>query len=405
MTLQTAHGRRRTAALIAILSALVLAVAIGVGLLGGAPQDPAPTTGSGPSDGGAADRGDPDGDEPDGDEESTGSPESPEAAPADGPGATGSPLPHSVERTTRCPEATITVEDTGTLRTALESAQPGDVIRLAPGTYEGEFVARTAGTPDAPITLCGDQDAVLDGGDPDGGYTLHLDGASHWHLLGFSVTGGQKGVMVDGTEHTVIEGLTVSHIGDEAIHLRTHSSHNIVVGTHVSGTGLRRPKFGEGIYIGSAESNWEDLTGGEPDTSDGNLIEDNRIEDVTAEAVDIKEGTTGGILRNNSFDGSAISGDGHADSWVDVKGNDWIIEGNTGTASPADGFQTHEILDGWGTGNVFRHNTADLADMADDGHGFSLTPELENVVECSNEVSGTEQELANISCVEDAGSP
>src|SRR5699024_11419784 len=63
-----------------------------------------------------------------------------------------------------------------------------------------------------------------------------------------------------------------------------------------------------------------------------------------------------------SSDLSGIVDDDTADSWVDVKGNDWLIEGNTGTASPVDGFQTHEILDGWGTGNVFRGNTADMTD-------------------------------------------
>lgn len=400
MTAQRRHGPRRAAALTAALSTLILAAAVGIVLLGGPSQEPAPT-GGGPSDGGTAGVGSDDG----GSDDGGSAPGATDPDAPDGPAPGGGPVPGSVERTTQCPEATTDVEDSGTLRTALESARPGDVIRLAPGVYEGEFTARAAGTQDAPITLCGDRDAVLDGGEPDGGYTLHLDGASHWHLLGFSVTGGQKGVMLDGTEHSVIEGLAVSDVGDEAIHLRTHSSHNVVVGNHVSGTGLRKPKFGEGIYVGSAESNWEDLTDGAPDTSDENLIEDNRIEGVTAEAVDIKEGTTGGILRNNSFDGSAIDGDDHADSWVDVKGNDWVIEGNTGTASPADGFQTHEILDGWGTGNVFRHNTADMTGTADDGRGFALTPELENVVECSNEVSGTVQQVTNVSCVEDAATP
>ena len=388
MTAQRRHGPRRAAALTAALSTLILAAAVGIVLLGGPSQEPAPT-GGGPSDGGTAGVGSDDG----GSDDGGSAPGATDPDAPDGPAPGGGPVPGSVERTTQCPEATTDVEDSGTLRTALESARPGDVIRLAPGVYEGEFTARAAGTQDAPITLCGDRDAVLDGGEPDGGYTLHLDGASHWHLLGFSVTGGQKGVMLDGTEHSVIEGLAVSDVGDEAIHLRTHSSHNVVVGNHVSGTGLRKPKFGEGIYVGSAESNWEDLTDGAPDTSDENLIEDNRIEGVTAEAVDIKEGTTGGILRNNSFDGSAIDGDDHADSWVDVKGNDWVIEGNTGTGSPADGFQTHEILDGWGTGT------------ADDGRGFALTPELENVVECSNEVSGTDQELATTDCVQDADAP
>lgn len=401
MTARPHHGPPRAAYLIAILAALVLAAALGIGLLGGSSPDPDPTTGGGPSDGGTSDGG---AEAPD----PTAAPQDPSADPTDGSGAEDSPVADSAPRTERCPEATTTVEDSAELRAALESARPGDVIHLAAGTYEGEFTAQAAGTSDAPITLCGEQDAVLDGGEPDGGYTLHLDGAAHWHLLGFSVTGGQKGVMLDGTEHSVIEGLTVTDTGDEAIHLRAHSSHNTVVGNHVSGTGLRKPKYGEGIYIGSAESNWEELTGGEPDTSDHNLVEDNRIEEVTAEAVDIKEGTTGGILRNNSFDGSAIAGDDHADSWVDVKGNDWLIEGNTGASAPADGFQTHEILDGWGTGNVFRHNTADMTgtpDAADGGHGFALTPELTNVVECSNDISGADRDLATTDCVEDAETP
>ena len=387
MTTRSAH-RSRTVALLALLgiAALVITIGIVLGLTGQA-EHPAPgtspTPGAGASDGGDGSDG--------------GGSEPPPASDPD-----PSPPPDEAERTAQCPEPTTTVEDTAGLHSALEQARPGDVIRLAPGTYEGEFVARAAGSAESPITLRGDADAVLDGGEPDGGYTLHLDGASHWHLLGFTVTGGQKGVMLDRTEHSVIEGLTVSRTGDEAIHLRTHSSHNTVVGNHVSGTGLRKPKFGEGIYIGSAESNWEELPDGEPDASDGNLIEGNHIEDVTAEAVDIKEGTTGGILRDNTFDGSGIVDDDTADSWVDVKGNDWLIEGNTGTASPVDGFQTHEILDGWGTGNVFRGNTAD---MTDGEHAFSLTPELENVVECSNEVSGTVQQVTNVSCVEDAATP
>src|SRR5699024_12575910 len=98
-----------------------------------------------------------------------------------------------------------------------------------------------------------------------------LAGAAHVDLVVFKVPDGQKDVLVDSTDHTVIVRLTVSDIGDEAIHLRTHSSHNTLVGNPGFRSGQRKPKFGEGIYIGSAESNWEDLTGGEPDTSDENL--------------------------------------------------------------------------------------------------------------------------------------
>ena len=52
------------------------------------------------------------------------------------------------------------------------------------------------------------------------------------------------------------------------------------------------------------------------------------------------------------------SGTTAADSWVDVKGNDWLVEGNTGTHTSKDGFQVHQVVDGWGTGNRFQGNVA-----------------------------------------------
>ena len=76
----------------------------------------------------------------------------------------------------------------------------------------------------------------------------------------------------------------------------------------------------------------------QPDRSDRNVVKGNKIGQTTAEAVDIKEGTTGGVVEDNTFDGSALSG---ADSRVDVKGNNWLIKENTGTNSTQDGFQTH----------------------------------------------------------------
>ena len=291
-----------------------------------------------------------------------------------------------------CPQTTTSVTSAAELESALESANPGDVIGLEPGRYSGEFVTTQDGEPDAPITLCGTTDSVLDGGGIDGGYVFHLDGATHWVLEGFGVENGQKGVMADTTTGTIIRGLTVSHIGDEAIHLRAGSTDNQVLDNTISDTGVRKPKFGEGIYIGTAESNWCDISDCEPDASDRNLVAGNDISDTTSESVDIKEGTTGGILRGNTFDGSTIE---KADSWVDVKGNDWLIEGNTGSNSPEDGFQTHEILDGWGTGNVFRKNTAHLTE---EGLGFSLKPERDNVVTCDNTVSGPRAELTNVEC-------
>lgn len=309
------------------------------------------------------------------------------------PSVTVPTTPDTEADTVDCSSGNVEVADADELLAALAGAKPGDVIVMAPGTYVGEFVATVSGTADDPITLCGPVEAVLSGGDWKGDYVFHLDGAKYWHLKGFAVTNGQKGVMADGTVGSVIEGLTVFHIGDEAIHLRKHSTDNLIIGNDISDTGLRREKFGEGVYIGSAESNWATITDGQPDNSDRNIIDGNHIHGTTSESIDIKEGTTGGIVRNNTFDGSAIVG---ADSWVDVKGSDWVIENNTGVNSPLDGFQTHEIGNGgWGTRNVFRGNTATVNGP---GFGFSLTPERDNVVACDNQVSAAGEGYSNVPC-------
>lgn len=297
-----------------------------------------------------------------------------------------------------CTGATVTVATARELQAALDAAEPGATIRLQSGVYPGTFTATASGTPDAPIRLCGGPDAVLDGGRVDGGYVLHLDGVAYWHLAGFGVRNGQKGIMADGITHTTIEGLTVSDIGDEGVHLRAHSSDNVVSGNVIRDTGQRRAKFGEGVYIGTAESNWCDITDCAPDRSDRNVVIGNTISGTTAESVDVKEGTTGGRVEGNVFDGARIV-EKDADSWVDIKGNDWIIAGNTGTDSPGDGYQTHEILDGWGRGNLF---SANVANVNGPGFGYAMTARRDNVVACSNSASGAGEGLSNIECSPDA---
>ena len=79
-------------------------------------------------------------------------------------------------------------------------------------------------------------------------------------------------------------------------------------------------------------SNWPQYSGGEPDRSDRNVVQHNTISATSSESIDIKEGTTGGLVIGNVMDGSGMTG---ADSLVDVKGNDgrvvnWAIE----TAGP-----------------------------------------------------------------------
>ena len=290
-----------------------------------------------------------------------------------------------------CPAGGHTVQDATSLRRALKTAKPSDVIRMADGVYPGEFTIRRSGTRRGPIFLCGSRNAVLDGED-EAVYVLHVNGADWWRLVGFTVRDGKKGVVADRADHDVLSGLLVTGTGEEAIHLRTFSSDNQVVGNNVRGTGLRQPRFGEGIYVGSAHSNWCRYTGCDPDRSDRNAVVGNEIAGTSSESIDIKEGTTGGVIAENHLSGAGMT---DADSWIDVKGNGWLVERNTGRDSPEDGIQTHVVYEGWGRRNVFRANRLVVNGP---GYGIYIDEEerSENVVRCDNVVVGARD--SNIPC-------
>ncbi|GGK17825.1 hypothetical protein GCM10010124_07990 [Pilimelia terevasa] len=315
------------------------------------------------------------------------------------PGASPAPVaatPTADPPGAACPAPTRTARDAGDLQTAVDAARPGDSVRLADGVHPGRLVVRVSGTAAAPIHICGGPAAVLDGSGTGSGYVVHLDGAAHVRLVGLTVRNGLKGVVADRTRFAQLRALTVERTGDEGIRLREFSTDNLVVDSVVRATGLRHPEFGEGVYIGSAQTQWCAVSGCAPDASDRNVVRDNRIAQTAAEAVDVKEGTTAGQILGNTFDGARLAG-AYADSWVDVKGNGWTVAGNRGRRSRGDGFQTHEILPGWGRDNVF---SANVAEVAGPGFGFRLTPASTNRVTCDNTVTGAARGVANIPCAD-----
>jgi hypothetical protein len=260
--------------------------------------------------------------------------------------------------------ATIEVSTAAQLKTALTSARPGDTIKLADGTYTGNFKTTVAGTSSAPITLIGSARAVLTAG---GGYGLHLNGASYWQVKGITVTGGQKGIMVDSATRVTIDGVTVHGLDMEGVHFRNSSTYGVIKNSRIYDTGNDGRGMGEGVYVGSA--------GGTSDRSDKVQIIGNTIgPDVGGEAVDLKEGTTGGLVSGNSFDGRGLTGANFDDSWVDVKGNNYTIENNTGRNTTNNGYETHTQQSGWGCGTVFRNNRSDLSGATGSGrYAFNIT--------------------------------
>lgn len=246
----------------------------------------------------------------------------------------------------------VRVADAEALHVALEAAQPGDFIFMADGIYKGSFEAAVSGTAELPIVLYGSRNAVLEGESIEAEYGLYLT-ANYWVLAGFTIRNVSKGVVTDNANHNLLQGLEVYQIGNEGVHFRTFSSDNTIQYSWIHDVGLTDPEFGEAVYIGSAVTNWERYTNNQPDTSDRNQVLNNLLgPNITAEAVDIKEGTTGGLVRNNSF----ITGsDTVANSWVDVKGNDYQVHQNMGMSTldsaVVNAVDIVEILPEWGQNN------------------------------------------------------
>lgn len=291
----------------------------------------------------------------------------------------------------QCPgERTVRVSGSDQLRAALADAQPGDALVLEPGRYPGQFDAVVRASASRPIRVCAAGATILPGG---GGYGLHLAGATWWHIEGIAISGGQKGLVLDDSSHNTLVDIAVAGTGKEGIHLRAGSTRNRLIRPRVRDTGRQTPAEGEGIYVGSARGNWCRYSRCQPDRSDRNQIEDAVLgPGITAESIDIKEGTTGGSVTGGSLDARGLTA---ADSWIDVKGNRWKFSGLRGSGPGPFGVQVHQVLTGWGNNNRFSGNRLDL--QAGE-LGFQIASRTSgNRVACDNVVTGG-AELANVAC-------
>lgn len=308
-------------------------------------------------------------------------------------GCAPEPAPTTPVSTACGADAIVIGPEADELQAALDAALPGDVLALSETRYVGAFTVTRSGTAEAPVTLCGTAGAVIDGGGTGSGYGLHLDGADHWHLTGFTVTNAAKGIVLDASDFNTLEALTVTGVGDEAIHLRTHSSDNTITGTTIARTGLVQPDFGEGIYVGSAVSNWCRYTDCAPDASDRNTIVGNDISGVTAEAIDVKEGTTAGVVQGNTLASAATDTPA-----IGLKGNEWQILENRMMAADADGLAVFVIEEGWGQRNVIGGNTFTVGGdwLAVRFTGAART--TGNLLRCDNSTDAGTPARSNVPC-------
>ena len=306
------------------------------------------------------------------------------------------PSPPAV-RAADCPAATVQVSNAGQLKAALAGAGPGTVIRLAPGTYRQSYATgytlSASGTASAPIWICGPRSAIVQGDSVSSGTALRLLQADHVRVVGFTINSALQGVMVKNSSDVSISDLNVKDVGYEAIHLYAFTTDSWVLGNLIERTGSFDVAFGEGVYIGTSQRRWAEVTGGAPDRSDRNVVAGNTIKSAGAEAIEAKEGTGSGLIAGNTIAGHRSGS--RAEAWVLVTGSDWTVVNNTGSDAVENGYSAM-VWGEWGKRNKFRTNSGDV-DAS--GYGFWVhQPTSGTTVACDNRTGGAVNGQTNVFC-------
>lgn len=261
--------------------------------------------------------------------------------------------------------ATYTVSDSVELREKMKSAKNGDTILIAPGVYSPSDVvpnlyslSHTNGGVKrrmAPrFALINKSNITIKAANPnnkpklrgtgifDGRYIFYAQKANNLRLENIIFENARIAVVVDRSDNVKILNNTMRNTGNEAVHLRDGSDKNLIKGNDIYDVGLERKDRGEAIYICNDKKKWHpNYTEGKDDdiyqgNCDNTIIENNKIgPNIGAEHVDIKEGVTGTIIRNNTFyadinDGNLVSADGDfSRSIIHDKGHKSSIHNNT----------------------------------------------------------------------------
>jgi hypothetical protein len=272
----------------------------------------------------------------------------------------------------------VNVSTAAQLSGALSAALPGDQIRLASGNYAGGFSTSRDGTQSNPITLCGPRTATIQ--NTGGWFAVKSD---WWIFRGFRLISGVVGLYADNANHLVIDSLLVENVNQEGIMLQgtAGSSYNIVRNNTIRYTGRVQSVYGEGIYVGSGQTNNH--------PSNFNQIIDNHFgPGVTAEHIELKVGTSGNLVKGNVSDATGsqfISG--AVGGVYTIAGANQTVEDNSifnVNAAGLSAFWAFRV-----NGAVFRRNSAAGPLMS---WGFRVSDATNVVVYCDN--TGTK----NVAC-------
>lgn len=229
---------------------------------------------------------------------------------------------------------TISVSNVSALRESVNTARPGDVIRVAPGTYRfsQQWWVEAKGTMDHPIYIVAAGargSASVTGTDDEG---LNVGGAAYLVFEGLELhhTNGNVVHVQDGAHHITLRNLNVHDAGPDGDVVKINQAHHITVeGCDLARPG-RRPDGNEAVWQEAL-----DLV----DVDDA-VIRRNFIHDVGNMAGYVKGGSRRALIEDNVI----------MDQRSGVDGNPlWGIGG--WTDAELLGGEQYEAID-----TIFRHN-------------------------------------------------
>ena len=204
---------------------------------------------------------------------------------------------------------------------ALQLAQPGDTIHLAPGHYYQDVYTVRDGERGRPITITGTANAVVHGLTSNRIFQVHHDYIS---LIGFTIDGLRRNAepnrmgafrekllyvigydVRDGVNNLRVLGMTFRNAGEECLRIKYFARHNEIAYSSFHDCGIWDFVFdahgvvGEAVYLGTSSKQWDINLTIEPDVTAHNRVHHNFMDTQGNECVEAKEGTEYNIIEYN----------------------------------------------------------------------------------------------------------
>ncbi|MCS7464974.1 discoidin domain-containing protein [Paenibacillus doosanensis] len=239
---------------------------------------------------------------------------------------------------------TVPAGDVAALRSALASAQPGDIIEVS-GTYsisDGTISTSVSGSANNYITLRGTGSGATLNYTASAGNAAFYIKNNYYKMENITInsnSNSNKGLLIEAS-HGYITNVTVKNTKAEGFKIRKNSQYWLLTNCLAQYTG-QSGKYGEGYYVGDADQNW--TTAPNADQSGYITFLNSNAFQTKNDGFDFKEGTHhikvigADIDFNNTVPESTVGNNGLFIRANNVQVINTTIKNNAGTGQAVRG--------------------------------------------------------------------